>query len=95
MKNYNQLKKVKNYVLTLIFVIAGSSFSNLALSKANSVDEALRSLCRIGKRADGKIWGNSRINKAIQILKNGEIISTKQSFLKSYSYKTCNLDRYL
>ena len=79
----------------ILFIFLFSSYTNLANSKTKSEDDALRSLCNIGKNADGKIWGNSRINKAIQILKNGEIISTKQSFLKSYSYKTCNLDRYL
>jgi len=82
-------------ILFILFIFLFSSYTNLANSKTKSEDDALRSLCNIGKNADGKIWGNSRINKAIQILKNGEIISTKQSFLKSYSYKTCNLDRYL
>ena len=82
-------------ILFILFLFLFSSYTNLANSKTKSEDDALRSLCNIGKNADGKIWGNSRINKAIQILKNGEIISTKQSFLKSYSYKTCNLDRYL
>ena len=82
-------------ILFISFIFLFSSYTNLANSKTKSEDDALRSLCNIGKNADGKIWGNSRINKAIQILKNGEIISTKQSFLKSYSYKTCNLDRYL
>jgi hypothetical protein len=82
-------------ILFILFIFLFSSYTNLAISKTKSEDDALRSLCNIGKNADGKIWGNSRINKAIQILKNGEIISTKQSFLKSYSYKTCNLDRYL
>ena len=82
-------------ILFILFIFLFSSYTNLAYSKTKSEDDALRSLCNIGKNADGKIWGNSRINKAIQILKNGEIISTKQSFLKSYSYKTCNLDRYL
>ena len=67
----------------------------MAYSITKSEEDALRSLCNIGKNADGKVWGNKKINKAIQILKNGEIISTKKSFLKSYSYKTCNLDRYL
>ena len=82
-------------ILFILFIFLFSSYTNLANSKTKSEDDALRSLCNIGKNADGKIWGNSRINKAIQILKNGEIISTKQSFLKSYSYKTCNLERYL
>ena len=82
-------------ILFILFIFLSSSYTNLANSKTKSEDDALRSLCNIGKNADGKIWGNSRINKAIQILKNGEIISTKQNFLKSYSYKTCNLDRYL
>ena len=82
-------------ILFILFIFLFFSYTNLASSKTKSEDDALRSLCNIGKNADGKIWGNSRINKAIQILKNGEIISTKQSFLKSYSYKTCNLDRYL
>ena len=82
-------------ILFILFIFLFSSYTNLANSKTKSEDDALRSLCNIGKNADGKIWGNSKINKAIQILKNGEIISTKQSFLKSYSYKTCNLDRYL
>tara|TARA_Y100001978_G_C23437991_1_gene311608 strand:+ start:234 stop:488 length:255 start_codon:yes stop_codon:yes gene_type:complete len=82
-------------ILFILFIFLFSSYTNLANSKTKSEDDALRSLCNIGKNADGKIWGNSRINKAIQILKNGELISTKQSFLKSYSYKTCNLDRYL
>ena len=82
-------------ILFILFIFLFSSYTSLAISKTKSEDDALRSLCNIGKNADGKIWGNSRINKAIQILKNGEIISTKQSFLKSYSYKTCNLDRYL
>ena len=82
-------------ILFILFIFLFSSYTNLAISKTKSEEDALRSLCNIGKNADGKIWGNSRINKAIQILKNGEIISTKQSFLKSYSYKTCNLDRYL
>ena len=82
-------------ILFILFIFLFSSHTNLAISKTKSEDDALRSLCNIGKNADGKIWGNSRINKAIQILKNGELISTKQSFLKSYSYKTCNLDRYL
>jgi hypothetical protein len=82
-------------ILFILFIFLFSSYTNLANSKTKSEDDALRSLCNIGKNADGKIWGNSRINKAIQILKNGEIISTKQSFLKSYSYKTCNLDSYL
>ena len=82
-------------ILFILFIFLFSSYTNLANSKTKSEEDALRSLCNIGKNADGKIWGNSRINKAIQILKNGEIISTKQSFLKSYSYKTCNLDRYL
>ena len=82
-------------ILFILFIFLFFSYTNLAISKTKSEDDALRSLCNIGKNADGKIWGNSRINKAIQILKNGEIISTKQSFLKSYSYKTCNLDRYL
>jgi len=82
-------------ILFILFIFLFSSYTNLANSKTKSEDDALRILCNIGKNADGKIWGNSRINKAIQILKNGEIISTKQSFLKSYSYKTCNLDRYL
>ena len=81
-------------ILFILFIFLFSSYTNLANSKTKSEDDAL-SLCNIGKNADGKIWGNSKINKAIQILKNGEIISTKQSFLKSYSYKTCNLDRYL
>ena len=76
-------------------ILLGFYLTNFSLAKTNSEDEALKSLCRIGKKADGKIWGNSRINKAIQILKNGEIISTNKSSLKSYSYKTCNLDRYL
>ena len=82
-------------ILFILFIFLFSSYTNLAISKTKSEDDALRSLCNIGKNADGKIWGNTKINKAIQILKNGEIISTKQSFLKSYSYKTCNLDRYL
>ena len=82
-------------ILFILFIFLFSSYTNLANSKTKSEDDALRSLCNIGKNADGKIWGNTKINKAIQILKNGEIISTKQSFLKSYSYKTCNLDRYL
>ena len=82
-------------MLFILFIFLFSSYTNLANSKTKSEDDALRSLCNIGKNADGKIWGNTKINKAIQILKNGEIISTKQSFLKSYSYKTCNLDRYL
>ena len=82
-------------ILFILFIFLFSSYTNLANSKTKSEDDALRSLCNIGKNADGKIWGNSRINKAIQILKNGDLISTKQSFLKSYSYKTCNLDRYL
>ena len=82
-------------ILFILFIFLFSSYVSLANSKTKSEEDALRSLCNIGKNADGKIWGNSRINKAIQILKNGEIISTKQSFLKSYSYKTCNLDRYL
>ena len=82
-------------ILFILFIFLFSSYTNLANSKTKSEDDALRSLCNIGKNADGKIWGNSKINKAIQILKNGQIISTKQSFLKSYSYKTCNLDRYL
>ena len=82
-------------ILFILFIFLFSSYTNLANSKTKSEDDALRSLCNIGKNADGKIWGNSRINKAIQILKNGEIISTRQSFLKSYAYKTCNLDRYL
>ena len=82
-------------ILFILFIFLFSSYTNLANSKTKSEEDALRSLCNIGKNADGKIWGNSKINKAIQILKNGEIISTKQSFLKSYSYKTCNLDRYL
>ena len=82
-------------ILFILFIFLFSSYTNLANSKTKSEDDALRSLCNIGKNADGKIWGNSKINKAIQILKNGELISTKQSFLKSYSYKTCNLDRYL
>ena len=82
-------------ILFILFIFLFSSYTNLAISKTKSEDDALRSLCNIGKNADGIIWGNSRINKAIQILKNGELISTKQSFLKSYSYKTCNLDRYL
>ena len=93
------MSKLKVYfymrILFILFIFLFSSYTNLANSKTKSEDDALRSLCNIGKNADGKIWGNSRINKAIQILKNGEIISTKQSFLKSYSYKTCNLDRYL
>jgi len=82
-------------ILFILSIFLLSSYTNLAISKTKSEDDALRSLCNIGKNADGKIWGNTKINKAIQILKNGEIISTKQSFLKSYSYKTCNLDRYL
>ena len=84
-------------MLKTVFVslILLSFSNNFAISKTKSEDDALRSLCNIGRNADGKIWGNSKINKAIQILKNGEIISTKNSFLRSYSYKTCNLDRYL
>ena len=82
-------------ILFILFIFLFYSYTNIANSKTKSEDDALRSLCNIGKNADGKIWGNTKINKAIQILKNGEIISTKQSFLKSYSYKTCNLDRYL
>tara|TARA_B100001093_G_C26444014_1_gene849407 strand:+ start:353 stop:607 length:255 start_codon:yes stop_codon:yes gene_type:complete len=84
------MKKCIILSLFLIFYL-----DDFAISKTNSEDEALKSLCNIGKKADRKIWGNTRINKAIQILKNGEIISTNKSFLKSYSYKTCNLDRYL
>jgi hypothetical protein len=83
---------MKTVIVSLILLF---SSTDLAISKTKSEDDALRSLCNIGKNADGQIWGNSKINKAIQILKNGEIISTKNSFLKSYSYKTCNLDRYL
>ena len=82
-------------ILFILFIFLFSSYTNLANSNTKSEDDAWRSLCKIGKNADGKIWGNTKINKAIQILKNGELISTKQSFLKSYSYKTCNLDRYL
>ena len=82
-------------IIFILFIFLFSSYTNLVNSKTKSEDDALRSLCNIGKNADGKIWGNTKINKAIQILKNGEIISTKQSFLKSYSYKTCNINRYL
>ena len=83
---------MKTVIVSLILLFSSTDF---AISKTKSEDDALRSLCNIGRNADGQIWGNSKINKAIQILKNGEIISTKNSFLKSYSYKTCNLDRYL
>ncbi len=83
---------MKTVIVTLILLFSSTDFAS---AKTKSEDDALRSLCNIGKNADGQIWGNSKINKAIQILKNGEIISTKNSFLKSYSYKTCNLDRYL
>ena len=84
---------MKNFIILTLLLV---SYSNdFAISRTNSEKEALKSLCNIGKKADGKIWGNTRINKAIQILKEGEIISTDKSFLKSYSYKTCNLDRYL
>ena len=83
---------LKTVFVSLIIV---SLSNNFAISETKSEDDALRSLCNIGKNADGKIWGNSKINKAIQILKNGEIISTKKSFLKSYSFKTCNLGGYL
>ena len=84
---------MKNFIILTLLLV---SYSNeFAISKTNSEKEALKSLCNIGKKADGKIWGNTKINKAIQILKEGEIISTDKSFLKSYSYKTCNLDRYL
>ena len=84
------MKKLIILTFLLIFYL-----NDFAISKTNSEKEALKSLCNIGRKADGKIWGNSRINKAIQILKEGELISTNKSFLKSYSYKTCNLDRYL
>ena len=84
---------MKNFVILTLLLV---SYSNdFAISRTISEKEALKSLCNIGKKADGKLWGNTRINKAIQILKEGEIISTNKSFLKSYSYKTCNLDRYL
>ena len=84
---------MKNFIILTLLLV---SYSNhFVMSKTNSEKEALKSLCNIGKKADGKIWGNTRINKAIQILKEGELISTNKSFLKSYSYKTCNLDRYL
>ena len=84
---------MKNFIILTLLLV---SYSNdFAISRTNSEKEALKSLCNIGKKADGKIWGNTRINKAIQILKEGEIISTDKSFLKSYSYKTCNLGRYL
>ena len=84
---------MKNFIILTLLLV---SYSNdFAISRTNSEKEALKSLCNIGKKADGKLWGNTRINKAIQILKEGEIISTDKSFLKSYSYKTCNLDRYL
>ena len=84
---------MKNFIILTLLLV--SNFNDFAISKTNSEKEALKFLCNIGKKADGKIWGNTRINKAIQILKEGEIISTDKSFLKSYSYKTCNLDRYL
>ena len=84
---------MKNLIILTFLLV--SYFSDFAISKTNSEIEALKSLCDIGKKADGKIWGNTKINKAIQILKEGEIISTNKSFLKSYSYKTCNLERYL
>ena len=84
---------MKNFIILTLLLV---SYSNdFAISRTNSEKEALKSLCNIGKKTDGKLWGNTRINKAIQILKEGELISTNKSFLKSYSYKTCNLDRYL
>ena len=84
---------MRNFIILTLLLV---SYSNdFAISRTNSEKEALKSLCNIGKKADGKLWGNTRINKAIQILKEGEIISTNKSFLKSYSYKICNLDRYL
>ena len=70
---------IKTVFGSLILLFLSTDF---AISKTKSEDDALRSLCNIGKNADGKIWGNSKINKAIQILKNGEIISTNKSFLK-------------
>ena len=88
-----QIDTMKNFIILTLLLV--SNFNDFAISKTNSEKEALKFLCNIGKKADGKIWGNTRINKAIQILKEGELISTNKSFLKSYSYKTCNLDRYL
>tara|TARA_A100001011_G_scaffold150302_1_gene158726 strand:- start:1774 stop:2028 length:255 start_codon:yes stop_codon:yes gene_type:complete len=81
--------------LIVLTVFLGFYLNDNAISKTKSEEDALKSLCIIGKKADGKIWGNSRINKAIQILKNGEITSTNKSSLKSSSYKICNLERYI
>ena len=46
---------LKTVFVSLIIV---SLSNNFAISKTKSEDDALRSLCNIGKNADGKIWGN-------------------------------------
>ena len=63
---------MRTVIVSLILLFSSTDF---AISKTKSEDDALRSLCNIGRNADGKIWGNSKINKAIQILKNGGVIA--------------------
>ena len=43
-------------ILFILFIFLFSSYTNLANSKTKSEDDALRSLCNIGKNADGKIY---------------------------------------
>ena len=79
----------------LLFVLFLSPINAESVSKkilTESEDKALSALCKIGLNADGGIWKNRDINRAIATIKWGENYPDN---VQATAYKTCNYGGYL
>jgi hypothetical protein len=75
------------FVLVLLGLAAGPA----AEARTAAENQALRTLCPIGLKADG-IWGNERINAAIATIGFG---SKWPDNAQATAYKLCNEGGYL
>ncbi len=78
--------------LSILFFNQINAESVFKKTLTKSEDKALSALCKIGLNADGGIWKNRDINKAIATIKWGENYPDN---LQATAYKTCNYGGYL
>ena len=86
------MKRLLLLQLIFIFLVPIKAETIFKKTLTESEDKALSALCKIGLNADGGIWKNKNINKAISTIKWGENYPDN---IQATAYKTCNSGGYL